>query len=294
MERRHTNSNETDRGKPLKIAHFDIEASNLSANLGYCISAAIKWSDDKTPQVFRVDNYKTFKKDPTNDRLLIKDLAEAMNGADLWTGWYSSRFDVPFVNTRLLQYGFAPLAPVPHVDLWRTARFGLKLHSNRLAVVGDFLGIEDKTPIKWECWRRAPSGHKQSIDEIVKHNVGDVIALEKAYEQLKPFIKQHPNVSIMASGETDGCPICGSERLQARGWIVARTRRRKRYNCQTCGAWSSGKSEPVDGRGIRGPRQLRSLTPAKRLMDFPSGRSSICSPRTLGFTKSSVRSWITL
>jgi len=235
----------------LSIAFFDIEASNLNANLGYCISAAIKWQGVKKPEVFRVDDYKTFKKDPTNDRLLIKNLAESLNSADMVCGWYSSRFDVPFINTRLLQHGFAPLAPVPHVDLWRTARFKLKFHSNRLAVVEDFLGGGAKTPIDWECWRRAPSGHKPSLNEIVRHNIGDVIALEDVYERLKPHVHQHPNISIMNTGETSGCPVCGSERLQARGWTVARTRRRKRYHCQNCGAWSTGKAEPVDGRNIR-------------------------------------------
>lgn len=169
-------------------------------------------------------------------------------------GSHNTKYDVPFLQTRLLAHRkqLSPrnliLPPVPHVDGWRIARYQMKLHSNRLASVTDFLGIHQKTPIKPEVWIRACSGHGPSIQYVVKHCYHDVIALEEAHEIISPLMTNHPNLALMSNSK-GACPKCLKFKLQHRGSYTTATTVRKRFQCTACGKWSNA---PVSKTGIVG------------------------------------------
>ena len=67
----------------------------------------------------------------------------------------------------------------------------------------------------------------------------DLATLEAAHD-LRPLIVDHPHKGLV-SGKS-GCPVCGSVKLQKRGFHVARTRKFQRFHCQQCGAWSKGST----------------------------------------------------
>lgn len=228
-----------------KILFFDIETTNLNADFGYVLCAAWKWQGNPTIHDAIISDSPDFKRDPTNDRYVVGEVLKAVESADLIVTWYGIKFDVPFVNSKLLAHGMRVLPPVPHVDGWRIAKYKLKLHSNRLASVSAFLGLEDKTPLNGRIWIRAMAGICKDIRYVVKHCRQDVLVLEQAYNKVRALTTTHPNVGLTSPYTVHKlCPVCGNAfALQKRGMRIARTCIYQRYWCGLCGAWSQGKGE---------------------------------------------------
>lgn len=229
-----------------KVFLWDLECTNLNADFGYLLCAGVKQLGKGSVKTFSVADYKAYSKDPTNDKDLVKAVRDELSDADAWVTWYGSRFDVPFLNSRLTYHKLTPLPPVPHIDGWRIAREKLKLHSNRLASVSSFLEIEEKTPLNGPIWIKASAGNEASLKYVIKHCKQDVLVLEQAFEQIRQLATSGPNLAIL-EGATDKCPRCGVGRLQSRGYRVTVACRYKRYQCQKCGAWSHGKPEQIKG-----------------------------------------------
>ena len=69
-----------------------------------------------------------------------------------------------------------------------------------------------------------------------KYNKQDVLLLEKVYQRLLPWIgKAHPNRNLY---DGKGCSVCGSHKLQKRGFAYTVTGTFQRYQCTDCGSWS--------------------------------------------------------
>lgn len=229
-----------------RIAFFDIEASNLSADFGHTLSFAGKALGDK--KVFAKTILQFPQKDIIDDRGLVIAARDWLAEADIWVSWYGSRYDVPFLNSRLIHWNEQVLPPIPHVDLWRVSRYRLHIHSNRLESAAMFLGVNSKTKLDGNVWVRASVGDPKAMRYILKHNIEDVFTLERAYRKMRSLVPVHPNVTLTA--EADGirrCPTCGSDQLQKRGYSIAQSRKYPRFACKGCGSWSRGKAESSGG-----------------------------------------------
>jgi uncharacterized protein YprB with RNaseH-like and TPR domain len=232
-----------------KVLLWDIECTNLRANYGYILCIGWKELDAKKVSCPTIVDFPRFKRDPTNDKDLIKFAASELSKADLWVTHYGSRFDVPYVNSRLLFHGMKPMPPIPHIDTWRIARYKMALNSNRLATISEFLTTKDeKTALLSPQWIKAAAGHKPSIRYVKDHCVKDVLVLEEVYKKIRPLATTHPNLNIVTD-IADGCPICGTVgKMQKRGYTIARTSKSQRYQCRDCGGWSRGR--PVRAKNV--------------------------------------------
>ena len=232
----------------MKIAHLDLECSNLNADWGVIICGCIKWDNGKL-ETFRMSDYK--KKDIMDDSGVCIAIRDALNTADTWVSWYGVRFDIPFLQARLLYHRQAPISTfISHVDLWRTSRYQLKLSSNRLANIERFLNLSaSKTPIDQGAWIKAIAGSKKHMNTVVKHCKEDVKMLEEAYHLLRPLVKGHPLVTN-GDGEVS-CPKCGSHKVIKRGTRRTKTRFYQTWQCKSCGSWSSSRvAEKVDAPAL--------------------------------------------
>lgn len=234
--------------KKPKILLLDIEATNLSANFGYLLCFGYKWLGAKTTQVLSITDYKkTFGQNCTNDRELLKDVAPIMEQSDQWVGWYSTRFDVPFLQTRRLLHNMPPIGDKPHVDGWWVARQRLKFTSNRLDTVSKALPLgenevkEYKTPLSSQHWIRGAAGHLPSIQYIVHHCKQDVKVLEQVYEKIRPFAQNLPNMSLISNNDRKGCPACSASFVDCitRGYKATAAVLKRQYSCKKCGHWFS-------------------------------------------------------
>lgn len=223
----------------MNILAHDIEASNLSADFGILLTFGSKTVGKGKPEVLNILDYRGADQDMIKaEKRLLKDVSDRMLAADVWLGHYSTRYDVPFLNSRLLYHGL-PVLPAnhAHIDTWKVSRNHLKIHSNRLASIQEFLHLDDaKNSIKPEQWLRALSGHRPSMAYICEHNRLDVLVLEQAYLKLRPLVLDHPNKGLVDG--RGGCGVCGSAKIQRRGFHLTRTRKYQRFQCQDCGAWS--------------------------------------------------------
>lgn len=222
-----------------RILFYDIESTDLDADFGNMLAFGYKFQGGEAKVLSLLDTNKHCSKcgrvDAVDDKPLIAQAHKVLASADMWVTWYGKGFDAKFINTRVLDAGLPPLPDIPHVDLYWTARGNLKLSSNRLANVQNFLQLPThKTPLTRRVWRRAQAGDVKSIEYIIDHCEKDVDVLDEAYQRLKPYVRQHPRVSTV-----EACRVCG-EAVQKRGFALTTLRGpRYRVQCTGCGAWET-------------------------------------------------------
>lgn len=230
----------------MRILAYDIEASNLNADFGIVLTFGSKFVGTGKVEVLNILDYADESLDLIKaEKRLLKDICARMLSADVWLGHFSTWYDLPFLNTRLLYHKLPILPPnFAQLDTWKIARNRLKLRNNRLITISEFLGTEDeKNAIKPEQWIRALGGHRKSMAYIVEHNRRDVLVLEEAYMRLRPLVLDHPNKGLLDG--RGGCSVCGEHKLQKRGVHLTRTRKYQRYQCMACGSWSKG-TKPLE------------------------------------------------
>lgn len=228
----------------MKILAWDLECSSLNADFGIILTFGSKIVGQGKPEVLNILDF------PGRDLIakeknLLKVTSSRLLGADVWLGHYACYFDLPFLNTRLLYHHLPVLPPnFSLIDTWRISRNRLKLRSNRLNTIQGFLKLKDaKNAILPEQWIKAMGGHRPSMAYIVEHCRRDVLVLEEAYMRLRPLVLDHPSKGLIDG--RGGCGVCGSPKLHARGFHVTRTRKYRRFQCQSCGSWSKSV-KPVE------------------------------------------------
>lgn len=221
----------------MRIVAWDLECSSLSADFGMIICCGMRDVDKGKTEVYSIRDYP--EKDPIRaEKLLLKDISKRLLEADVWVAHYGKYFDTVFLNTRLLYHGLPTMPPnFPLIDTWRTSRNQLKLRSNRLVTIQDFLRLKNtKNSILPEQWIRALGGDAKSLRYIEEHCRRDVDVLVDVYHKLKPLMLDHPSKGLFDG--RGGCGVCGGKKLQKRGFHVTRTRCYQRFQCQSCGSWS--------------------------------------------------------
>lgn len=226
-----------------RILLFDIEATNLSANFGFILCICYKWVGEKRVHTISIRDFARYERDRTNDSEVVRAFAEVYKEADIVVGHYSTKFDTPYINARLLYHGLDTLPPTRHIDTWRISKDRLRLNSNRLASISEFLGLGDKSPVLGPQWIRAMAGDASALRYIEKHCRIDVEVLEKTYLKLRALMPQHPNGNLVRKIKK-ACPICGSKKLTSRGWLLSYTSRKPRFVCPQ-GHWSHGNPEKL-------------------------------------------------
>lgn len=228
-----------------KIFVFDIETTSLDANRGHILCAAGKWLNEKKVYKWRIDESDGFATTPGswfNDSHIVRGIKTFVEGADAVIAYYGGygRFDVPFVNTRLITNGLEPLPPVTVIDPHKAAKSKLKLNRNTLDAVSTLFGTTSKKGfVPWVHWLRAQYGDKKSMKILLDYCVDDVLTLEELYLKIRPLITDHPHVS----GHVDGndprtqCTCCGSYCSQARGTRRTRLYEVYRRSCNVCGSF---------------------------------------------------------
>lgn len=174
----------------MKIAFFDLEATNLDADFGRILCACIRDLETKETTTYRCDSYNTFKKEPWNDSKLCIDIRDHLHKYDIIVTWYGKMYDVKYLQARLLINRESELRKIKHIDLYFQARNKLKVASGRLEKVSLLLGIKGKTPLHPEVWVRATAGDHKSLDYVVDHCQKDVSVLHAVYNKLSKFVER--------------------------------------------------------------------------------------------------------
>lgn len=237
--------------KKIRLLFFDIETSNLNADLSPILVFGYKWSDEAKPHVLSI-----WDKDlvegglfSRSDRKLCKKLVEIFAQADLLVAHYGQRFDRCFINSRLLYHGLPPIdKELALSDTWRLMKDNVKLTSNRLKAGAQFFNTRHQKLDNggWQTYMDSILGNEKCRKNLIKYCAGDVLATEELYNRLRPFDTKVNHA--LGSTSTKMCPACGSEKTKSHGTRRTRTKEYQRRICLSC-----GKFFRLDARG-KNPR----------------------------------------
>ena len=183
---------------------FDIETSDFNPLGNFIIGYVIHIRDIVTEKVeiygdhiSKNDIGSAVKHDNFDfDRRLLGTLAHNINQCDHLIGHFSSKFDVPYLRTRLLLTDQTDLIPeygqLRYGDTWRMMKNSIKAPRNTLNNLSTYTNIKnEKNHVDMEHWRRvwfkdSPKWSK-SMDYIMDHCYRDVRMTEKALRRIEKF-----------------------------------------------------------------------------------------------------------
>ena len=231
----------------MKILLLDIESSpntahvwglwqqNVSINQlmesSYVLCYAAKWLG--TDHVYFDSVHRSKPKS------MLKGIHELLDSADAVIHYNGTKFDIPTLNKEFLLHKLLPPSPYKQIDLLRVVRSNFRFPSNKLDYVSQRLSLGSKQEHEGhDLWVKCMNGDKDAWKRMEAYNIQDVVLLERLYDKLLPWIKNHPNQNLFS--ESVCCPSCGQTNLQKRGTAVSSTGTYQRYQCKSCGTWSQG------------------------------------------------------
>jgi DNA polymerase elongation subunit (family B) len=197
------------------------------------LSFAAKWHGTK----------RIFFEDERSD--MLTPLWDLLDQADAVVHYNGKSFDIPHINREFLLAGMGPPSPYAQIDLYHTVRSQFRFLSNKLDSVSEALALGRKDSHEgFDLWVACLAGDEKAWARMKRYNIQDVRLTDKLYERLLPWIKAHPNVSLIDGKVLHSCPKCGGPNLQRRGFAYTKVSVFQQWQCQDCGSYSrSGKRE---------------------------------------------------
>lgn len=173
---------------------------------------------------------------------MLQELHGLLEEADAVMHWNGVSFDMPWINTELFKAGFSPPSPYKNIDLYLQFRKIFNFTSNSMDFITKALGYQGKEDTRPD-WKGILNGDKKAWDDIKIYNTQDVLCLEDAYGQARPWLMNHPSFAVYSESD-NMCPNCGSESLEKRGKAYTAVSVYQRYHCTNpeCGKWSRSTS----------------------------------------------------
>lgn len=180
-------------GLTRHLGFFDIESSHLKANFGFVLGYRI-WDDDNKKMYGRNVLPKEINPQFKFDEDLLKEMVEDLRRFTHVVVYWGKdrRHDLPFCRTRCLMagVGFPGYGELGVIDMYDLAKNKMSLHSYRLGVVCEELGVEAKGhPLKGKTWIMANAGHGPSLDYIGVHCDEDVKCMAPVLYALEPYYR---------------------------------------------------------------------------------------------------------
>lgn len=234
-----------------KILYIDIETAPFAAvafstgktNLGYqqitkldrMLGFGARWHGQR-----KVEFYSEFHH---TKKVMVKKAFELLDEADIVIHYNGNRFDIPWLKRVFKENKLPQPSPFKQIDLYPAART-LKLPSYRLDFVSQFLGLGGKVKhTGLQLWLDCMSGDPKAWARMAQYCKQDVRLLEGVYLELRPLIRNHPNVNLYKTNQDSKlrCPACGSDRMKPKGFAYTAVSKYPQYFCSDCGRYTRGK-----------------------------------------------------
>lgn len=240
---------------PLEVWCWGIHEQEIGLNQikhdWSVVSWAARWKDDPKGKVMYGDNRNA--KNIRNDKHILKGIWKLLDEADIVIGQNSMSFDIKKLNTRFIKHGMKPPSPFLQDDTLKMARRHFDFTSNKLGYLTEQLETEHKkTPSKkfpgMELWTECLKRNLNAFREMELYNKKDVLATESLYNKFTPYAKTK-DFNLFTNDTTIRCN-CGSPHFEKRGFSVTATGRFQRYQCRSCGKWTTSKINllPIEKR----------------------------------------------
>lgn len=182
-----------------------------------------------------------------HDQMVLR-AHELLSEADIVIGFNHLGFDNKHMAREFILAGLAPPKPFKNVDLLRVARSQFKFSSNKLDFLAQQLGLGAKTAHQGhDLWTRCMAGDEKAWALMKRYNKQDVRLTERVYDVMRPWIPNHPHLS-MYSANPWGCPNCGHKDVSRnrQGTARANVTQYRQYKCPKCSTWIRGNKKLVD------------------------------------------------
>lgn len=182
-----------------RTAIIDLETSNLKADYGILLTYCIKpvGSNKILKGIISKDDIKRGRKGD-EDRRIVTDCIHDMSKFDKVVGYYSKRFDLPYLRARAVNMGvdFPFFGSIQHIDVFDIVKHRFCMSRKSQEVACRFLlGHTDKTHFDGSIWRDAARGDQKALRKVLEHNIYDVQDLEKLWLVVRNYSRRH-DVSI--------------------------------------------------------------------------------------------------
>lgn len=242
------------RPETARVLLFDVECS---PNIGYTwgrweqtviefikerqiICFSYEWLDTGEFGTLALPDFPGYKKNPDDNKALIRALHALYSKADIIVGHNLDRFDDRRANTDFIKHKLPPPPPHKTVDTLKIARKHFDFNGNRLSDLGAFLGLGSKVRHGgFELWKKCLAGCLKAWAKMRRYCRGDVRLLKKIYLRFLPWIVNHPNMTW--NDRLEGCPNCRSKNLKREGRRYTKTGSTLRFSCRDCGRWCLGE-----------------------------------------------------
>ena len=231
-----------------KILFLDIETAPLRAfvwsrwkqNVGlsqtisewFMISWSAKWVNDDYVYSDVLSPREAVRED---DKRICNSLWYILNEADTVVTHNGISFDHKRINTRFLLNELMPTKPFRIIDTLRVIKDNFAFSSNKLDNLLIQFNLPRKLHTNFELWSDCLDGSLEALTEMETYNKNDVVTLEKAFDRLKPWIKNFPNY-VLYNELSDAmvCPTCGDVHLSDIGYYTTGVSKYKMYRCDNC------------------------------------------------------------
>jgi len=166
-----------------KLAFFDIEASGLKGDYNSVICVSIKPYGSR-PYTIRI-------KQLGNDQKVVREAKEELASYHCLCGYYSSGFDWPMLNTRLLKWGHLPLESRHHIDMYYKLKSHILTGSKSQGHLLNWLSTpEQKMSVSADAWSEMGFNIDKHLPTMIKRCESDVSGLEDLYKRTRHLIKE--------------------------------------------------------------------------------------------------------
>ena len=175
----------------------------------YCLSWAAKWLFDKNVQGDIVTTEEAFERD---DKRILKSIWKLLDEAEIVIGHNVERFDLRKLNWRFKSVGLMPPTPYRVIDTLKVARREFFAPSYKQDFLTKYFKLQNKLETEFELWVDCEAGDPKALNKMMDYNKHDVIGLEQLYLEIRPYMRNHPNLGVLL--DDDVCPNCGSYNLE--------------------------------------------------------------------------------
>jgi len=166
------------------VLFFDIESTGLNGDYDSTLVTSFQKYYDKAPYSYFVINV-------GNDVQALLQAKAELEAADLWVSYYGKGFDIPFLNTRLLKHGFAPIQKKPHLDFYYTLSANLKTSRRSLAHIARWLELEEqKMDVPPTAWSNIVNEYDKYMPLMINRCESDVRLLLEVYAKCAHLVKE--------------------------------------------------------------------------------------------------------
>jgi len=243
-----------------KILVFDIETAaqlsyhwgDFNQNIGlnmkvrdwFVLSWAAKWIGNDT--VMYEDIREQFDGSAesilkqADDSLLLQQIWNLLDEADIVVTQNGVRFDSKKLNTRFIQVGMKPPSSYKHIDTLLIAKRHFGFTSNKLEYMTDKLCKKYKKLNHakfsgFDLWKQCELGNEEAWEEMEEYNRYDVLSLEELVFILAPWSNKLPNLDMYYEDEENHC-FCGSTEWEQSGFSYTNLSKFTKFRCTSCGA----------------------------------------------------------